>query len=262
MPFTIPNIEASPTFDGQAVPDFTDWAALTAGESSTGVINGCGVTQHTGSDMNVAVAAGNIFVNGGASIAVAAVTSLAIGAASASDRRDIVTVNSSGTVSVTAGTACGTAGWTRNSSGLPPVKPSIPANSVLLAEVYVAATTTVITTAANIIDKTLIIGVAPIQVTTQSGTTYTLALTDANSEILASNASAITVTVPPNSGVAFPIGTVINLTQTGAGKPSFHTAGTPTINSPGALLGCRVEYSTISLLKTATDTWQLSGDLA
>ena len=53
----------------------------------------------------------------------------------------------------------------------------------------------------------------------QTGTTYTLALTDGNNTMVElSNASAITLTVPLNSSVAFPVGSQVNLLQTGAGQ--------------------------------------------
>jgi|HubBroStandDraft_1064217.scaffolds.fasta_scaffold137627_2 hypothetical protein len=55
---------------------------------------------------------------------------------------------------VTPHTPCGVAGWTRYSPPFTaPVKPAIPSGSVLLAEVYVASTTTAIAVG-NIIDKT------------------------------------------------------------------------------------------------------------
>lgn len=152
MALVIPDIQNSPTFDAQALLDQTDLNAIMATDDGNGVLSGCAVTPHTGSDMNIAIAAGVVIVNG-VQVSVSAVTSLAVGAASTDDRKDIVTVNSSGTVSVTAGTPCTTAGWSRTSTALPPVKPAIPANSVLLAEVYVASTTTAIASA-NILDKT------------------------------------------------------------------------------------------------------------
>lgn len=155
MAFTLPTLESSPTFDGQTVPDSTDFALLTGSMDGTGVISGCAVTPHTGSDMNVSIAAGIVLI-AGLPVIVAAVTSLAVGAASSFDRRDIVVVNSSGTVSVTAGTPCTTAGWSRTSTSLPPVKQAIPANSTVLAEVYVASATTVIATG-NIVDKTTLL---------------------------------------------------------------------------------------------------------
>lgn len=152
MALTIPNIESSPTFDGQSAPDATDFAALQGTDDGNGVITGCQVSAQSSPNMTVQVAAGTVLVNG-QSVAVSAVSSLTISAASTYDRKDIVVVNSSGTVSVTEGTPCTTAGWTRNSGTLPPVKPAIPSNSVLLGEVYVASTTTSIASG-NIIDKT------------------------------------------------------------------------------------------------------------
>ena len=52
----------------------------------------------------------------------------------------------------------------------------------------------------------------------QTGTTYTLALTDNGRLVTLSNASAITVTVPTNASVAFSTGAIVNLQQIGAGQ--------------------------------------------
>jgi hypothetical protein len=149
MALTIPNLESSPTFDGQSVPDNTDFTALQVTESGTGVVTGCGVTADTG--LTVTVASGTVVV-AGVLVAVTG-TTVTANAASTYDRKDIVVVNSSGTISVTEGTPCTTAGWTRSTNALPPVKPAIPSNSVLLAELYIASTTTTITSG-NIVDKT------------------------------------------------------------------------------------------------------------
>ena len=155
MALVIPNIESNPTFDGQSNVDATDLAAMSSATSGSGVVSGCQVSPQSSPNMTVQVAAGTIFINT-APISVSATSSVSIGAASSTDRRDIIVVNSSGVVSAVSGTPCGTAGWTRSSLALPPVKPSIPAGSVLLGEVYVASTTTSIT-AGNIIDKTAIV---------------------------------------------------------------------------------------------------------
>lgn len=95
----------------------------------------------------------------------------------------------------------------------------------------------------------------------QTGTAYTLVLTDAEKLIESLNASAQTITVPPNSAVAFPIGTILQLTQTGAGKTSLAAGVGVTINSPGGLLGCRVQWSTVTIRKRNTDIWVLSDDV-
>ena len=95
----------------------------------------------------------------------------------------------------------------------------------------------------------------------QTGTSYTPLLGDANFLITSSNASAQTITIPPNSSVAFPIGTPIYLQQLGAGIASFAAGSGVTINTPSTL-ACRVQYSTIGVVKTATNTWQSFGDMA
>lgn len=95
----------------------------------------------------------------------------------------------------------------------------------------------------------------------QTGTTYTLVLTDASKLVTLSNASAITMTVPPNSSVAFPVGTSIDLASIGAGITTVAQGAGVTVNStPGLKL--RAQYSGGTLVKTATDTWLLFGDLS
>ncbi len=95
----------------------------------------------------------------------------------------------------------------------------------------------------------------------QTGTTYTLVLTDSSKLVTLSNASAITMTVPPNSSVAFPIGTGIDLAQIGAGQVTVAQGSGVTVSAtPG--LKFRAQYAGATLVKTATDTWLLFGDLA
>lgn len=92
----------------------------------------------------------------------------------------------------------------------------------------------------------------------QTGTTYTLVLTDANRVVTLSNAAAITLTVPTNASVAFPIGTTVTIAQTGAGQVTVSSSATIRA-TPGAKL--RAQYSAASLIKIATDEWLLVGDL-
>jgi hypothetical protein len=94
----------------------------------------------------------------------------------------------------------------------------------------------------------------------QTGTSYTLVLTDAGKLITLSNASAITLTVPANASVAFPIGTTIDLAQIGAGQVTVSNASATINSTPSRLL--RAQYSTATLIKYLTDTWLLVGDLA
>lgn len=90
---------------------------------------------------------------------------------------------------------------------------------------------------------------------------YTLALVDAGAYVRMNLAGANTLTVPKNSVVAFPIGTVIHLRQVGAGKTTVSPVdGTVTINTPETT-NLRKQGSSASLIKVATDTWDLTGDL-
>ena len=95
----------------------------------------------------------------------------------------------------------------------------------------------------------------------QTGTTYTLALTDVAKVVTLSNASAITLTVPPNSSVAFPVGTQIVLAQTGAGQVTIAPGSGVTLNAYDSALLISGQYGVATCLKTATDTWLVFGTL-
>jgi len=95
----------------------------------------------------------------------------------------------------------------------------------------------------------------------QTGTTYTLVLADAGKFLTFTNASDITVTVPTNSSVAFPIGTQIGFSQGGAGQVTFTGAAPPTLRSADSALTTVKIYSTGFMIKIATDEWQFGGDL-
>lgn len=91
---------------------------------------------------------------------------------------------------------------------------------------------------------------------------YTLVLGDAGKTIEENSASATTVTVPPNSSVAFPTGTIIEVARYGAGTVAIAAGAGVTIRSRGALLSIGNQYGAVSLRKRATDEWVLVGDLA
>lgn len=94
----------------------------------------------------------------------------------------------------------------------------------------------------------------------QTGTTYTVALTDNNTILLLSNAGAITLTVPANATTACPIGFVCYPAQTGAGQVTVAAAGGVTVRT-AASLTTRAQYSLLGLVKTDTNTWLLYGDM-
>ena len=101
-----------------------------------------------------------------------------------------------------------------------------------------------------------------VAINAQTGTTYTLVLSDRNKMITLDNASAITVTVPPNSSVAFPTGTQILLYQKGAGQVTVSAGTGVTVNSSDTELKTYGQYAVIGLVKIATDEWVLTGDKA
>jgi hypothetical protein len=90
---------------------------------------------------------------------------------------------------------------------------------------------------------------------------YTLVLSDAGKVLPISNASANAVNVPPNSSVAFSVGTVVTLIQTGAGQTTITPGSGVTIQSENSKLKLKAQYATAGLLKTATDTWVAFGNL-
>ena len=97
----------------------------------------------------------------------------------------------------------------------------------------------------------------------QTGTSYTLVLSDVAKVITLTNAASITLTVPPNSGggaVAFPIGTQILLYQGGAGQVTI--SSTDTIRSQGSKLKIAGQYGVAGLLKIAATEWVAYGNLS
>ena len=95
----------------------------------------------------------------------------------------------------------------------------------------------------------------------QSGTTYTTVLTDASKLVTLNNGSAITVTIPVNSGVQYPVGTKIDIAQLGAGQVTVAGAGGVNVYSTPTLK-LRAQYSGATCIQTSTDNWLLVGDLA
>lgn len=105
--------------------------------------------------------------------------------------------------------------------------------------------------------------VADVAISTKTTTPYVIALGDKNSLIEMNLAGANVVNVPTNASTPFPIGTVINIVQYGAGKTQIvaSTPGTTSVRAtPGNYL--RDRYATASLIKRGTDEWYLIGDLS
>lgn len=90
---------------------------------------------------------------------------------------------------------------------------------------------------------------------------YTLALADDGTIIEKNDASGTNLTVPPDAGVAFAVGTQIVIIQTGAGQTTLVAGSGVTVNgTPGLKL--RAQWSSCVLIKRAANTWVALGDLS
>lgn len=110
-------------------------------------------------------------------------------------------------------------------------------------------------------NKTLTDPKITLTINAQTGTTYTLALTDAHKKVTMSNASANTLTIPANAAVAFPVGTIIGVTMLGAGTTTVDGDTGVTVNgvsAGGAAISA--QYTGVTLTKLATDTWLMEGN--
>ena len=103
---------------------------------------------------------------------------------------------------------------------------------------------------------------AMIALNAQTGTTYTLVLTDDGKLVTCDNASAITLTVPPNSSVAFGIGSQVNILQLAAGQVTIAAGAGVTLRSEGNKLKLKDQYAVATCAKIASDTWVIVGNLS
>jgi hypothetical protein len=147
---------------------------------------------------------------------------------------------------------------------------AITANSIVNADINTAAAITysklslantivnadIATTAAIGLDK-----LADVATNANTATAYTLVLADKNKVVELNNAAAIALTVPADNTVAYATGTQITLLQTGAGQVTIAGAAGCTVNAtPG--LKMRAQWSSVTLLKRAANTWVAMGDLS
>lgn len=102
--------------------------------------------------------------------------------------------------------------------------------------------------------------VAPAPTVTDTTTARTLVLTDLGALLRMNNAAATTVTVPPNSSVAFPLSTPIHIRQIGAGQVTLAAGVGVTLNTPETLK-LRKQHSTVSIIQVSTNVWDVIGDL-
>lgn len=107
-----------------------------------------------------------------------------------------------------------------------------------------------------------VVAALPVIVLNNQTAAYSLVLADAGKVVELNNASALNLTIPLNATQAFPIGTVIELWQMGAGQVTVVPTAGVTLRSPGGLTKLFGQYSGASLRKRDTNEWVLQGDLA
>jgi len=110
--------------------------------------------------------------------------------------------------------------------------------------------------------ETDVTNINELQRATPSGTTYTLVLADAGRLVEMTNASANTLTIPPDSSVSFPNGTQILVVQAGAGQTTLVAGSGVTIRSKDSNLKLSAQWCGVTLIKRATDNWLAIGDLS
>ena len=185
-----------------------------------------------------------------ATVAIAA-GATALTTANITDTRVLVTTNipESGDISsVTAGTGLSGGG----------------ASGAVTLSINTAVTAD-LTTAQTLTNKTLTSPLINLGINAQTGTTYTTVLADNGKLTTLTNASAIAVTIPPNSSVAYPVGAQINMAQLGAGQVTVSGGSGVTIVSTGATASApkaRAQYSTLTAVQTSTDNWLVMGDIS
>ena len=106
--------------------------------------------------------------------------------------------------------------------------------------------------------------IAALQINAQTGTTYTLALTDAAKVVTLTNAASITCSINTDAAVNFAIGTQIIIYQGGAGQitVSATTPATTNIRAQGSKIKSNGQYSVVCVMKMAANEWVVFGNTA
>jgi hypothetical protein len=122
-----------------------------------------------------------------------------------------------------------------------------------------------LSSAQTLTNKTLTDPKINLSINEQTGTTYTLVLADNGKFITSSNTSAITVTIPPSTSVAYATGAQVNIIQKGAGQVTISQGSGVTIRSTGATATApklRAQYSSATCIYEGSDIWYVVGDIA
>lgn len=119
----------------------------------------------------------------------------------------------------------------------------------------------------NILTADMYNGLVTFEIGTDQTADYTAVIGDGYQKLVPMNkATAVAFKIPTNASVAFPVGTVLNVLNKGAGTVTISavTSGTTTILSAGATAASPTlgQYKMAACVKTATDTWYVVGAIA
>ena len=106
-----------------------------------------------------------------------------------------------------------------------------------------------------------ILAQAIVAINAQTGTTYTTVLADAGKLVSITNAASQTVTIPPNSSVAYGVGDQINILALSTATTTIAAGAGVTLNSNGAKLVLNGQFAVATCLKTDTNTWVVVGNV-
>lgn len=116
-------------------------------------------------------------------------------------------------------------------------------------------------TSDTLTNKTLTAPKINLALNAQTGTTYSLVVSDSGKLVTSDNAAAVVFTIPP---ALFAAGEQINVQSIGAGLTSFVAGTAVTVTSTGATSAApilRAQFSACTIICTASNTFTVIGDL-
>jgi len=102
-----------------------------------------------------------------------------------------------------------------------------------------------------------------VRIRTLTATSHTLEAVDLGRILETTGSSAVIVTIPPEASVLFEIGTLINVTQVGAGVATVAAGPGVSLNGvTGGAVALDGQWSGAALVKRGADAWVIQGALA
>jgi len=119
----------------------------------------------------------------------------------------------------------------------------------------------------NILTADMFNGLVTFEIGTDQTADYTAVIGDSYQKLVPMNkATGVAFKIPTNASVAFPVGTVLNILNKGAGTVTISavTSGTTSIISAGGTSASPTlgSYKMAACVKVATDTWYVVGGIA